>query len=80
MGVNQILIINPRSDDEFVAFVEGRALAASTTAELQESLRGLHPRAIVRARDLSGETGVVWYVYRDGRWVAPNGGPHGGEA
>jgi hypothetical protein len=32
---------------------------------------------VVRPRELSAESEVVWYVYRDGRWTRP-GGPPGG--
>ncbi|HVL54293.1 MAG TPA: hypothetical protein VM344_08530 [Vitreimonas sp.] len=66
-----ILILNPRHDDGFVTFAE-RALAsgAATPEDLQAALRERYPRAVVRARDLSSESGLIWYVYRDGHWVS----------
>jgi len=39
-------------------------------AELELRLRRSYPDAVVRPRDLSNEPYVVWYVYRDGHWVA----------
>lgn len=38
---------------------------------LQDRLRRLFPRAVVRARGLSGEP-AAWYVYRDGAWRPPS--------
>ena len=40
---------------------------------LQTRLRETHPSAVVRARELAGETSEVWYVYRDGHWVWDSG-------
>ncbi len=71
-----ILVINPRSDAAFRAAVDERARGASTPAELQARLRVTYPIATVRPRELSGEPDPVWYVYRDGRWIAP--GDQGG--
>jgi PAS domain-containing protein len=56
------------------AFVEHARLIAATerhsdAAGLQARLRRFYPRAIARARELSGEPDV-WYVYRDGMWAA----------
>jgi hypothetical protein len=44
--------------------------APSQPEELEAMLRDSYPRAVVRPRALSGETLVVWYVYRDGHWVS----------
>ena len=66
------LIINPSSDQEFTAFVHECTQAASDTDTLQECLRARYPRSVARMRALSGERASVWYVYRDGRWVAPD--------
>jgi len=65
-----VLVINPADDNSFrndaeVSLEEGRS-----APELQAILRRKYPRAVVRARDLAGERRVVWYVYRDGHWVA----------
>ena len=62
------LVINPRSDEEFVGFVSRVAMAANTAAALEASLRRRYPRAVVRPRELEGERTDVWYVYRDGHW------------
>jgi hypothetical protein len=69
--VQPILILNPRADQEFAE--RARALLASGVdqpIQLQAALRRHYPHAVVRARDLSGESAVVWYVYRDGHWVS----------
>lgn len=64
------LIVNPVTDREFVAAAEGFVAAgAQTTGELETLLRVEYPRAVVHARELSGEPVIVWYVYRDGRWT-----------
>ena len=64
------LIVNPVTDREFVAAAEGHVAAgAQTTGELESLLRVEYPRAVVHARELSGEPVTVWYVYRDGRWT-----------
>lgn len=65
-----VLIVNPRDDAEFGAFVE-QALTdeMDSTETLQAALRPRYPSAVVHRRELSGERGVVWYVYREGRWV-----------
>jgi len=62
------LVINPRTDDEFVGLVSREAAAAESAAALQASLRQRYPRAVVRPRELEGERTEVWYVYRDGHW------------
>jgi hypothetical protein len=61
--------VNPRDDIEFVALVDGLALTVERPQDLQMALRQTHPRAIVRARGLSGDSAEVWYVYRDGSWT-----------
>jgi hypothetical protein len=64
------LIINPMNDHEFVAFVRNTARAIPTPEALQTHLRTQYERAVVRKRDLSGESTMVWYVYRDGSWTS----------
>lgn len=44
-----------------------RVITPKTPVALETRLRRLFPRAVVRRRDLSGET-PAWYVYRDGQW------------
>jgi len=66
------LHLNPSDDQEFVADV-ARLLATGVcdAAEFQVHLRARYPDALVRPRDLAHEPFVLWYVYRDGRWVSP---------
>jgi hypothetical protein len=65
-------VLNPRHDKVFEATAAALLEGATTTSELQAQLRVDFPDAVVHARDLTSEPGVVWYVYRDGRWV-PSG-------
>jgi hypothetical protein len=67
------LRLNPGDDDAFAADVE-RLLAAGLrdASEFQVRLRASYPDALVRPRDLAYEPFVLWYVYRDGRWVHSN--------
>ena len=66
-----VLIVNPRSDTDFVAFVQEQLAAdPPTEAAMEAALRVRYARATVRARDLASEV-TTWYVYREGRWV-PN--------
>ncbi len=65
------LIINPANDASFVEAVDSVYKDAATIAELESRLRVRYPHATVRARQLSGETTQVWYVYRDGSWTDP---------
>jgi hypothetical protein len=67
-----LLIINPPSDAAFVSACQAAVAGAdSDPAHLQDALRLRYPDVVVRPRELSGETIMVWYVYRDGRWVSP---------
>jgi hypothetical protein len=65
------LIVNPSNDASFVESVDAVRKDAATVAELESRLRVRYPRATVRARQLSGETAQIWYVYRDGSWTDP---------
>jgi hypothetical protein len=64
------LVTNPARDAAFRDHAEAALQEGQSVAELQQILRGEYPRAVVRARDLAGERQVVWYVYREGHWVA----------
>lgn len=64
------LILNPSGDAEFNAAADAALRFDQTPQEFQALLRRDYPRAVVRARDLSAERTLVWYVYRDGHWVA----------
>jgi len=61
----------PSYDTGFARVVE--AILAEdpsiTPPALQSRLRNLSPAAIVRARELSGESDETLYVFRDGRWA-----------
>ena len=62
----------PSSDVEFNRAVQ-RALASETiltTHQLEASLRPDYPGVRVRPREISGEPGVTWYVYRDRDFVS----------
>jgi hypothetical protein len=70
-GTGPALFLNPADDLAFVGEVD-RLMddGVAEAAELERRLRDSFPSAVVRPRDLSNEPFVVWYVYRDGRWVA----------
>ena len=63
------LVTNPVDDVGFRDAAEAALLDGQSAADLQQALRRRYPRAVVRARDLTGERNAVWYVYRDGHWV-----------
>ncbi|CAN5615854.1 hypothetical protein BH23CHL7_BH23CHL7_07930 [soil metagenome] len=63
-------VVNPRRDADFVAMVESEGPHAASPAALERSLRATYTRAVVRLRQLEGERSEVWYVYREGMWVA----------
>jgi hypothetical protein len=69
------LVTNP-ADDEAFATVAGRFVDDGVDGidEFERRLRTEYPNAAVHERLLSGETVVVWYVYRDGRWVGSRRG------
>jgi hypothetical protein len=71
-------MLNPRDDEAFGDFVaELVAGGIETTAALQAALRDRYPVAVVHKREISAERVVVWYVYRDGRWIGPGGAARG---
>lgn len=63
-----MLIVNPRSDDVFVARAQSLAGSAETPNALEAQLREEYPDVRVHERGLHGEV-VTWYVYREGRWI-----------
>ena len=69
-----VLVVNPRTDASFVGFVHEQLddLPSADPAGLELRLRERHPAATVHARSLTGESTIVWYVYRDGHWT-PSG-------
>jgi hypothetical protein len=65
-----ILVVNPADDDVFGDFAQVLVNdGATSTGELERRLRPMYSRAVVHARELSSEPFVIWYVYREGRWV-----------
>jgi hypothetical protein len=73
-NMRPILVVNPRSDPSFVDLAEAVAHeGVDGPIELQTRLRAVYPDVVVRERGLSGDSPAVWYVYRDGRWVPPEG-------
>ena len=71
MGDAVTIVRNPVGDAEFErAVAEAMYPALEDPEALQLSLRATYPQAVVRPRELTGERGIVWYVYRDGHWVS----------
>jgi hypothetical protein len=66
-----ILIVNPRSDQAFLDLAQ-RCVSEGVASpdDLQSRLRHDYPLAVVRERTLSSELRIMWYVYREGRWVS----------
>ena len=64
------LITNPAGDLAFRDRAEAALGQSRSADELQEVLRQRYPQAVVRPRELAGERPIVWYVYREGHWVA----------
>jgi hypothetical protein len=78
MGQRPVLIVNPRDDAAFGDLVDELVgMGTQTTGELQSALRRRYPLARVHRREISAEHIVVWYVYREGRWVRPGGATRG---
>jgi hypothetical protein len=65
------IIANPSSDAGFREQVDRYlALGGRRPEDMQTALRSAYPNAVVRRRSLAGERIEIWYVYRDGHWVA----------
>lgn len=75
----RVIFSNPANDTDFVSFVSSAAEGAETPERLEAVLRSRYRAAQVRARVLDGELSVVWYVYREGRWVSGRGDKEGGK-
>ena len=57
----------PSSDAVFASAVH-RSLAAERIgrpSDLEDALRSRYPSVQVRVREITGEPGITWYVYRD---------------
>lgn len=63
-------VINPRNDADFAALVHEAGETSNSAVALQAVLRQNYPRAVVRPRQLEGERDEIWYVYREGAWIA----------
>jgi hypothetical protein len=65
------LVCVPSRDSHFAARVEA-VIAASPEleepADLQDALRPLYRRVLVRPSELSGLSTPTWYVYREGHF------------
>ena len=70
MTQRPMLIVNPRDDAVFRDLVERLVDEGVIGMDaLQSALRERYPLAVVHLREISSERVVVWYVYRDGRWI-----------
>lgn len=67
------LVTNPADDDDFGRFAQQALSGNPDLAEFRAALRERYPAAVVHERLLSGEATVIWYCYRDGRWVGRTG-------
>jgi hypothetical protein len=67
----------PSTDIQFGAHVRSvvDGLQMPDPALLEDGLRPAYPLVHVRPRDLAGERELIWYVYRDGRWLPPESAP-----
>lgn len=71
-SVPNTVVLNPRSDKDFVAYAETILAEGETTPDVfQERLRQRYPSAVVRPRELASEPFTLWYCYRDGTWTRP---------
>jgi hypothetical protein len=70
--VPNALVLNPRTDHDFVAYAESLFADGRVTAEgFEARLRERYPSAVVRPRELASEQYMLWYCYRDGAWTPP---------
>lgn len=71
-NVRRVNLVTIPTDDKAFAQIAERLLEnrdAKSAPTLQARLRAVFPRAVVRARELTGESPAL-YVYRDGGWRA----------
>ena len=67
------LVVNPATDEVFAEFaVLLLEDGADSVQDLERRLRKVYPKAIVHERQLSGELALIWYIYREGRWISSN--------
>ncbi|MEA2518664.1 MAG: hypothetical protein QOF49_744 [Chloroflexota bacterium] len=62
----------PSADSAFATAVRTALAAddAGSPSDLERRVRAWAPQAVVHPRELSGESEVTWYVYRDGAYAA----------
>ena len=70
MPLPVLLVVNPDDDRDFAAAASEAAAGTQDPTTMEIQLRVRYPAAVVRPRQLSGEARPVYYVYRDGRWIA----------
>jgi hypothetical protein len=64
------LVVNPADDGLFASFAQIIVDDGTLTiGEFESRLQSVYPRAAVHARLLAAEPVLIWYVYREGRWV-----------
>lgn len=65
------IVRNPANDVEFERAIDELIDGGvRDPTVLQDRLRERYPRALVRPRELAGESTPIWYVYREGRWIS----------
>jgi hypothetical protein len=65
-------VIYPENDLAFVAFVQAHATPdLDQPKQLEARLREAYPKARVSNGVTEPDGRKRWYVYRDGKWVAP---------
>ena len=63
------LVTNPADDEGFRSHALAALYPNATPEGFETHLRRRYPNVVVRARGLAEEPFVVWYVYREGRWI-----------
>lgn len=65
-----MVVANPPGDLDFRRVID-RILLAGVDGphDLEAALRTQYPKAVVRRRELAGESFEVWYAYREGHWI-----------
>lgn len=66
-----VVVCIPSVDRAFQVAVQAAldTIPERSADALEARLRSLYPRAIVRPRALSGDSGTLWYAYRDGAFA-----------
>ena len=74
--VRPVLVTNPIDDREFADAAQ-RLLDDGFLLidDFRSQLRVAYPDAAVHRREIAAEPVLIWYVYREGRWVSPRHEP-----